>query len=101
MVPLLQQYHQQQQQIQQQQQHELQQQQHELQQQQQQPVQQQPQQEEEEIEVFVPPKELDVPADMEAVSHPKIANQNYHVVLCLSYSLLQILCFSRFENSIK
>jgi hypothetical protein len=61
-VPFLQQHHeiQQQQQLQQQQQQEI--------QQQQQPLQ------EEEVEVFVPPKELNIPTDMEAVSLPEDRN---------------------------
>ena len=84
---LLQQHHQQQIQLQQQ---EVQQQQ-QMQQQQEQPLQEQ------EIEVFVPPKELNVPASMELVSIPKVAVKTV-VLLCLPSFVLQVLHHLSYEN---
>ena len=75
LTPLLQEHQLKQQQIQQQQQ---------LQQQQQ--KQQQPQEEEEEIEIFVPPEELKIPADIEVVS--SLENKIKDIVSCFSYALL-------------
>ena len=84
---LLQQHHQQQIQLQQQ---EVQQQQ-QMQQQEEQPLQEQ------EIEVFVPPKELNVPAGMELVSIPKVAVKTV-VLLCLPSFVLQVLHHLSSEN---